>query len=188
MNCLHCNAITKNAKYCSRKCAATVNGKVFAKRKTKKVCIICGEKVMSWRHNRCRVHNAEYREHAAVSFRNHTIEEYINRPSVKNKHPSWKNSHIRAFANSWHKTLKRQPCKNCGYSKHVELAHIKGVSSFPKTATLGEVNHSNNLLPLCPNCHWEFDNGHLTLEKIMVGTEGIEPPFSTPVTATSLED
>lgn len=52
-------------------------------------------------------------------------------------------------------------CSICGYSNHVEAAHIKSVSSFPATATLGEINDPKNLLALCPNHHWEHDHGVL---------------------------
>ena len=57
-------------------------------------------------------------------------------------------------------------CQSCSYDKHVELAHLKSVSSFPSTATLKEINSPDNVLVLCPNCHYEFDNGLLPLEDI----------------------
>jgi predicted nucleic-acid-binding Zn-ribbon protein len=81
-----------------------------------------------------------------------------NKESVKGKHPSWINSHIRQFNRSWNRLKTKLPCNNCGYTKHVELAHIKAVSSFDKTTTLGEINSPDNVIQLCPNCHWEFDN------------------------------
>ena len=82
---------------------------------------------------------------------------------MKGKHASWANSHVRAFNRSWNKELTKRPCQNCGYNKHVELAHIKAVSTFPNEALLSEINGPSNVIPLCPNCHWEFDNGILTL-------------------------
>lgn len=54
-------------------------------------------------------------------------------------------------------------CARCGYSKHVEVCHIKAVSEFEETATLGEINAISNLVGLCPNHHWEFDHGFLTI-------------------------
>ena len=30
-----------------------------------------------------------------------------------------------------------------------------------------DVNNENNLLALCPNCHWELDNGKLRVEQIL---------------------
>jgi hypothetical protein len=54
-------------------------------------------------------------------------------------------------------------CRNCGYSKHVEVCHIKPVSHFLSTATLAEINTISNLVVLCPNCHWELDHDLLKL-------------------------
>ncbi len=52
-------------------------------------------------------------------------------------------------------------CIVCGYDKHADVAHIKAVSTFSDDATIREINDIGNLVPLCPNHHWEFDNGHL---------------------------
>jgi 5-methylcytosine-specific restriction endonuclease McrA len=61
---------------------------------------------------------------------------------------------------------KGKPCERCGYSIHVQVCHIKPISQFPKTALLSEINALSNLILLCPNCHWEFDHGIITLEQI----------------------
>ena len=34
---------------------------------------------------------------------------------------------------------------------------------FDKDTTLNEINDINNLMALCRNCHWEFDNGLISL-------------------------
>lgn len=49
-------------------------------------------------------------------------------------------------------------CSRCNFSLHVEVCHVKSVSSFPKDTLLSVVNDINNLIVLCPNCHWKFDN------------------------------
>lgn len=54
-------------------------------------------------------------------------------------------------------------CAICGYDKHVEVAHIKSVSDFSDSATIKEINSIDNLIGLCPNHHWEYDNGILEL-------------------------
>lgn len=59
--------------------------------------------------------------------------------------------------------IKAPKCEICGYTNHVEVAHIKPVSEFPKTATIKEINSLDNLIGLCPNHHWEYDNGILKL-------------------------
>lgn len=188
IQCTHCQKDTENPKFCSRRCSAIVTNKQHPKKKTKKKCLVCQAPVSNWRKTRCDLHTEEYKLFLKKSYKNYTIEQYINRPSIKNKHPSWKYSHIRNFARSWNKELQKQPCKNCGYKLHSQLAHIKAINKFPITTTLGEVNHHSNLLPLCPNCHWEFDHNKLTLEEIMEHRTGLEPAFSTPVTDKGLED
>lgn len=54
-------------------------------------------------------------------------------------------------------------CAVCGYSNHVEIAHIKAVSEFDGDAEIKEINSVDNLIGLCPNHHWEFDHGMLKL-------------------------
>jgi predicted restriction endonuclease len=50
-------------------------------------------------------------------------------------------------------------CKICGYDKHIQVCHIKSVSSFNDSELITDINDKNNLIGLCPNHHWEYDNG-----------------------------
>ena len=50
-------------------------------------------------------------------------------------------------------------CERCGYDKHVEICHIKGIKRFSEESTIKEINDRSNIIGLCPNCHWEFDHG-----------------------------
>lgn len=59
-----------------------------------------------------------------------------------------------------------QKCIICGYDKHIEVAHIKAVSDFDGSATIAEINDLYNLVPLCPNHHWEFDHNCLSKEDL----------------------
>jgi predicted restriction endonuclease len=54
---------------------------------------------------------------------------------------------------------KEKKCCVCGYSNHVDVAHIRSVSSFSTDTLIREINDIDNLLPLCPNHHWEYDAG-----------------------------
>ena len=54
-------------------------------------------------------------------------------------------------------------CLVCGYSKYVEVCHKRPVAEFPGDATLDDINRLDNLIALCPNHHWEFDDGLLKL-------------------------
>jgi hypothetical protein len=90
--------------------------------------------------------------------KNRTIEYYTSLPSLKNLHNSSKFAHIRLFNRTWNKHLLTQPCKFCGSTDSIELAHIKAISSFPKETKLEVVNNPNNVIPLCSNCHKKFDS------------------------------
>ena len=56
-------------------------------------------------------------------------------------------------------------CKICGYTNHVEVCHLKSVADFSSDTLVAEINHQDNLVYLCPNHHWEFDNGLLDVNK-----------------------
>lgn len=58
---------------------------------------------------------------------------------------------------------KPKQCIVCGYNKHYEVAHIKAVSDFTDDALISEINDIDNLIALCPNHHWEYDNENLDL-------------------------
>jgi 5-methylcytosine-specific restriction endonuclease McrA len=55
-------------------------------------------------------------------------------------------------------------CLICGYGNHVEISHIIPVSSFNDDVLIYEINNINNLMALCPNHHWEYDNEILKIK------------------------
>lgn len=152
--------------YCSRSCSAKANNAGVQRNPPKiRICYRCGEEfTRSSSQNYSTICSKCNQEQ--IDIKELTLEEYQERLSVKGKHASWKNAYIRNFARSWNKELKSQSCQNCGYSKHVEFCHIKPITSFDKTTKLSVVNSPDNILILCRNCHWEFDNGELKLEEI----------------------
>lgn len=159
MNCINCLNQTENPKFCSRSCAATYNNKIYKKRKKEWFCKKCNEPCVTGRKfcSKCR-----FRDIDKVSLQDVSKDNYSS--SRLSRHYSRK------------KYFETNPkiCKICGYDKHVEVCHIKPVKDFDKTELLSVVNHIDNLIGLCPNHHWELDNGQL-----MVGVEGIEPPASS---------
>lgn len=157
MKCMKCGKETDNPKFCSRSCSASINGVLFPKKTYSAKCKICGVKAMGPRRKFCEIHFKE-RQEGLENIRNLTIAQYVSRKSIKDKHPSWKFSHIRGLARSWFSDLARKPCAKCGYDKHVELAHIQPISSFSPETTLGVINCRDNIIQLCPNCHWEYDH------------------------------
>lgn len=159
--CLNCGKQTKNPKFCSRSCSASVSNKLSPKRKIKRTCSKCDSVVRNYRSTLCQKHWDEYSEWDKNNRRSKTIQELIEKRS--NLHRSSAYADIRNFARFDHKDLLLKPCNNCGYDKHVELCHIKPISEFSLEATINDVNAASNVIQLCPNCHWEFDNGLLTL-------------------------
>ena len=69
----------------------------------------------------------------------------------------------KSFANS----DKQKSCIVCGYKNHYEVAHIKAVSEFSKGSLLSEINNVDNLIALCPNHHWEYDNMKLDISQYL---------------------
>lgn len=167
--CDKCGLPTSNPKFCSRSCAASVTGSTHPKRaayRVKRVCTLCTNSfVCSKEHTSTSYCKpcSDTRKHRKVSSEL-TIGYYINGHAVKGRHPSWVRVQIRELNRRSNSRLLKLPCHSCGYGRHVELAHIRPISSFPKSALVREVNHPDNVIQLCPNCHWEFDHHLLLLD------------------------
>lgn len=163
MKCLNCEKETLNPKFCSKSCSASLNNKLSPKRKISKRCSMCTNIVRNYRSKLCEFHWNEHQKNKNENFKNRTLKYYRTKKCLNKLHKSSLHAHIRVLARSWFKELSKKPCKNCGYSKHVELCHIKPIASFSDNALLNEVNSEKNIIQLCPNCHWEFDNGLIKL-------------------------
>ena len=155
INCANCGVTTTNPRFCSRTCAAKLTNKEKPKRQLTRKCNQCENIIRNYLRLLCEQHFQIYKQRFITDF---TLKDYRERLSVKGKPPAWINSHIRRFARSWLKHMIHLPCACCGYDKHVELAHIKAVSSFDENTLVSVVNAEENVIQLCPNCHWEFDN------------------------------
>lgn len=161
--CLFCNKETTNPKFCSRSCSAKETNKI-PKRTIKRKCSKCENLIRNTKSSLCEKHFKEDLENRKEHILNLSLKDYTERECIKKLHKSSKHSHIRGLCRSWNKSKTKLPCHVCGYTKHVELAHIKSISSFSEDAKLSEVNSSDNIIQLCPNCHWEFDNGLIILD------------------------
>jgi len=191
MNCGHCSTpLTKNKKFCSNACIARHYGPL---RKRKEVpCPHCGKPTRTkycspdcaGKHNNpkhpyyckgcqtlvgygcaenkycnsCKVDpkiNKNYKDWSQVTLAS-IFEKYpVNQAHAK----------IREKARSaYYRSGGPKECANCGYSKYIEVCHIKQVKDFDRSTSVAEVNEPKNLIALCRNCHWEFDHGHLTLD------------------------
>lgn len=181
--CLQCGNAAKK-KFCSRSCAGTFNNKFSPKRKIERICSYpdCTSLAKNYKTRRCAYHIRSNIEQYSAS----TLGEYRNKLSVAGKHSSWTTAHIRTFNRRWNNDYTLLPCANCGYSKHVELCHIKDVKLFTNDNTLAEINHRENIIQLCRNCHWEMGENLIFLNmttrseiiasKELATPEGLEPP------------
>jgi len=94
-------------------------------------------------------------------LKNITVLEFYRIYKIKNRISGF--SRIRNLNRKWNKHLLNNGCTVCGYKIHVELAHIKPLKDFDLKSKLCDINDESNNLALCPNHHWEFDNGLLEL-------------------------
>ena len=83
--------------------------------------------------------------------------------SERKNYQSYRSSIRKLAEKTYKKSGKELKCTICGYDLHVEIAHIKSVSDFDKSSTIAEINSIDNLIALCPNHHWEYDNGILKI-------------------------
>lgn len=147
--CCFCKEQTLNPKFCSRSCAASYNNSIKPKIIRTKTCADCGIFILRDKRkfcDDCRIKRIKYKDTTPISQIPHSG--YGHRQNI-----------INALARA--KILKMgmlRQCSICQYNKHVEVCHIKAISDFSQTATIGEVNDIKNLVVLCPNCHWELDH------------------------------
>lgn len=151
--CKNCKKETLNPKFCSRSCSATVTNRTPKRVKTKK-CLDCQELILSVR-KRCSNCYSKYRKHNVKDL---TYGELSGRRSYQ------KNSQIRDLARrDYRSSGKPLCCKICNYDNHVHICHIKPINEFEDSSLVSEINDLKNLQALCPNHHWELDNGYLKL-------------------------
>lgn len=150
-----------SSKFCSRSCSNGYHNTITPKRKAKqKVCKYCNNTIISF-HRRS-VCNTCLKDGTHSKLTWAEKQEYIKNLSVldikqmsNTSQRPW-TDRIRGYARRQYPTIGKV-CK-CGYSKHVEVCHIKPISSFSDDSLVKDINCGSNILYLCPNCHWEFDN------------------------------
>ncbi len=154
MTCLNCGTATTNPKYCSISCAAQINNRAFPKRKRQRYfCKTCGAEAR-YRRSYCENCDPTRRQ----DFSNITIAEIRSRAHYQ------ANAWIRKLARrAYYESDKPKSCNRCGYTAHFEICHLRPIQDFPADTPMSVVNNLDNLVALCPTCHWEFDHGLLSL-------------------------
>jgi hypothetical protein len=154
------NIESKHGKvFCSRSCAATYNNTKHPKRTLTKKCILCDNLIPS-NLKYCKVcAENNYDTHGGPRKKGIQYTDELTIEHVVKRTGSNRYDRVRAHAHRKYKDELNKPvCNACSYDKHVEICHKRPISDFPKTTTLKEVNSKENILFLCPNCHWEYDN------------------------------
>ena len=147
MECQFCKTTTTNPKFCSRSCAAKFNNSKL--KKLNKLCLMCllptNRKVAKYCSKTCKqLHTTGQRTKLSMTKIGHGPNTY---------------DRIRSNARLLAKNFNFTKCVKCGYSSHIEVCHKKPIAKFPDNALIKEINAKENLMALCPNCHWEFDHG-----------------------------
>lgn len=150
-----CNNKTAGKNVC---CSRACSNRFFPRRKKElRKCTRCKEKFPG--HGTCPSCKDKILANKE-RFQQTTLFELTEAYETNGIHKSWRYSELRGDAR---RKTNFVACAVCGYTIHVEVCHIKAISSFPLTATVAEVNELVNLVGLCPNHHYEFDHGLITL-------------------------
>lgn len=135
--------------FCSRSCSATYNNKSIKKRTLS--CRQCGKLILS---------GYTYCNDCYIS--KHYLTDKTLLEAIGNRKDSNRYTGIRANARRiYYCSAKPKCCMVCGYDKHFEICHIKDIADFAPETKISEINNIENLVALCPNHHWEFDEGLL---------------------------
>lgn len=164
---LNCQIKKSPNHFCSKSCSAKINN-LGKRRHPPRNCVNCNKNYITTKTHRSlrRCEECIKQLMTPQEGKNMTLQQHLERDSIKDKPHSWRLAHIRHYNRSWNKDLLKFPCQVCGYSKHIELAHIKPMHSFSLNDKLGDINASSNIVVLCPNHHWEFDNGLIDIKDI----------------------
>lgn len=151
-------------KFCNKSCAAKYNNKFSSLKPHKRYgkCEKCNCEIIFKKRKNGGYYKRKFCIECRLSngIHNKTIDELFS----SRKHYQSARSNIRRHAYYTYKNNGKEfKCSVCGYDLHVEICHIRPVSDFPKNIKIKVVNYINNLVALCPNHHWELDNGHLNL-------------------------
>jgi hypothetical protein len=141
----------KRRVFCSRSCSATLNNTLHPKNPKRGKCKDCSTPILSG-SVRCKECHIIWK--GSTLFEDKTLDEM----KIIGITPSNIYAAVRYRARATAKKMGWKQCAHCGYDKHIEIAHKKAISDFEGNTLVSIINSKENLLPLCPNCHWEFDN------------------------------
>lgn len=153
--CLHCSKPTENPKFCTRSCSVAYHNRLNPKRKRepafckhcqavipkgRTVCDDCNRSMVDWSQRTI----GDLRRATAYAYQVNAQIRYMARRAYRRSHlPT--------------------ACYACGYDRHIEVCHIRPIGEWPDNTAISVINGEENLIALCPNCHWELDHGQLVI-------------------------
>ncbi len=164
IDCLNCGitievAVKDNRKFCGRNCSTAYNNtKGPNRQRPRSTCAECGKPVSTSRKycSYC----WEQIQQLAIDKLTLTLDDLTVYGGRK---PDVYSLARKVYKDSG---LSRS-CLICGYAVHVEIAHIKAVASFAGDTLMSEINCIDNLMALCRNHHWEYDNKILETDEVI---------------------
>ncbi len=165
VSCDHCGILFKKmaseikksktgANYCGSSCSAKANNRLFPKRQKSNRCQTCAKPIGPKIKFCSRGCNPKL-----SLIDGQTLGDYLSSALKKDANIY---NRIRQRARLVALKELQKVCVKCGYSRHVEVCHKRPISDFPLDASIkDEINNIDNLIVLCPNCHWEYDHPEL---------------------------
>lgn len=176
--CLHCNSIiqvkenqrvseVRVKKFCNKSCSAKYNNKLKGR-----ICRSKEEERESRKRCKCPKCEKPIKCSSKVCISCVKLEQgKVTKGKFIKRFKSRTNARVSLQGKAKRNYIKNNPNTKCfcGYSKHLQVCHIKSISSFSDDTLISEINDPSNLIGMCPNHHWEYDNGCLdiTLEEVL---------------------
>jgi hypothetical protein len=183
--CQHCKEIIKvkghepvyevrRRKFCSHSCASMFHNlkrRVPARRVFTMRCQLCKQSLLiesdcpSSARRRKYCDKCRSLRFAANAVKGNPMNQRT-KGEVFSANRSWQSARnsIRKHAYSvYAQSGKPFKCVVWQYDKHVEICHLRSVSSFADSELIATINAPDNLVALCPTHHWEFDHHLLSL-------------------------
>ncbi len=161
----------KNPNVC-KNCSKVIEVNENERASTVKKKIFCNRSCSTQYNNRIKPKRKRIREKKIKESKDkENLYFDLTKEELENKHGgiyfNWRASISKNARKTFNNSGLCKKCIVCGYDIHVDIAHIVSVSEFDKSAKISEINGIINLVPLCPNHHWEFDNGLISREEII---------------------
>ncbi len=172
-------------KFCSRRCSAIYNNKKYPKKTRTAMpsgpCEKCGVAVFYTKGSNGSYVSRKYCSSCNRIVRAHSLTktyygkkhegklgliENLTKDELRARYGNYSGYRHAVCRNSrsvYIKSGNPLVCFKCSYSAHVDICHKKEVADFSGDTKIKMINDLGNLVALCKNHHWEYDNGLLKL-------------------------